>query len=508
MSRLNFTSTRLSYANDKTFPQNSFIFIQVHSSSSRIFQTILSTPGPSTPDLYEMTPSAAVEVQALEAPLNDKARTALQDLARKYQTDRAYDEKLKQATELITQLTGGLNDRGYDLKQRHDKKLNRLAENKEEENEDEKKQFDDFQDRVAELTRKMDHSMRTTIDNRIWAQELPNTLRQVSDRAMNPSTQPTQQRDNEDSEDDTQPPPTVAPEETPSALLHAAISTNTTRWNDKSLTERYAHDNDYASFYKTMWDAQHPSETAPPLPAPALWFAREENPTAILSQPDADHNAAAPAEDDDLAVAAERVSLKCPITLQQFRDPVTSDACKHSFERTAIFDMLKMSTEHEPFTATQQQQLSQLSRNERHRHENKMRIKRVRCPDSGCRQFITESSLRSNPVLLRKVTRELEAQRRRDAQSSDVEDDDDGDELHGPSGTQRQPFGLDGIESSPPPPGAGRASGRVKGERVKSERRSGRMSVVPQTQMSPPSGTQRTTAEGATVVDLDDDDDA
>ena len=133
-----------------------------------------------------------------------------------------------------------------------------------------------------------------------------------------------------------------------------------------------------------------------------------------------------------------------------------------------------------------------------------MRVKRVRCPDAGCKQFITESSLRSNPVLLRKVTRELEAQRRRDAQSSDVEDDDE-DELHGPSGTQRQPFGLDGIESSPPP-GARRASGRVKGEKVKSERRSGRMSVVPQTQMSPPSGTQRTTAEGATVVDLDDDD--
>ena len=291
-----------------------------------------------------MPPSADVEVQPLEAKLNDRARTALQDLARKSQTDRAYDEKLKQATELVTQLTGSINDRGYELKQRHNKKLNRLAENKEEEDDGERQQFNDFQDRVAELTKKMDHSMRTTIDNRIWAEELPNSLRHVSERAMNASTQPTQRNDNADSDDETEQPTTVAPEETPSALLHAAISVNTTRWNTKSLTERYAHDDDYASFYKTMWDAQHPSETAPPLPAPALWFVREENPSAVLSQPDTNQNAGDPAEDDDLAVAAERVSLKCPITLQHFRDPVTSDICKHSFERTAIFDMLKMST--------------------------------------------------------------------------------------------------------------------------------------------------------------------
>ena len=415
-----------------------------------------------------MPPSADFQVQPLEAPLNQKARTALQDLARKSQSDRSYDERLKEATELITKLTGEINDRGYELKQRHDKKLKRLTENKEEEGEDEKQQFDAFQNRVAELTAKMDHSIRITIDNRIWAKEFPNSLRHVSDRAINVSTQPAQNRDDASSDDETEQPAAIAPEETPSALLHAAISTHTSRWNVKSLTERYAHDDDYASFYKTLWDAQHPSESAPPLPAPALWFAREENPSTTISQPDAYQSAGQPAEDDDLAVAAERVSLKCPITLQHFRDPVTSDVCKHSFERTAILNMLKTSTEHEPFTATQQQELSQLPRNERQRQENRIRLKRVRCPDSGCNKFVTESSLRSNPVLLRKVTREIEAQRRRDAESE--EDEDDEDELQGPPGTQRQPFGLDGIDSSPPP-GTRRASGRWKGERVKSERR-------------------------------------
>ena len=451
-------------------------------------------------------PSSA-DVQALEAPLNDKARTALQDLTRKSDSDRSYNEKLRQAAELITEITGKINDRGYELKQRHDKKLKRLAEKQEEEDEDDKKEFDDFQNPVAELTEKMDHSMRKTIDNRIWAQELPGSLRHVSDRAMNAPTQATQAQDNEDGNNDTLGTECVAPEDTPSALLHAALTTNTTRWTSKTLTERYAHDNDYASFYKTLWDARHPSENAPPLPAPALWFAREENPSTALSQPHAsqpDSHSNDP-DDDDLAVASERVSLKCPITLRFFSDPVTSDICNHTFDRTAILDMLKTSNDTEPFSPAQQAELSHLPRAERQRAENHMRVKRVRCPDSGCRQYITESSLRPNPVLLRKVNREIEAQRRRNAESDDDEDEDE-DELQGPGGTQRKPFGLDGIDSSPPP--ESKRSGRVKSERMSGRGVSARRSVVPQTQLSsPPSGTQRTTAEGATVMELDDDDD-
>ena len=47
--------------------------------------------------------------------------------------------------------------------------------------------------------------------------------------------------------------------------------------------------------------------------------------------------------DDELAVASERISIKCPITLLPMKDPVTSTKCPHSFEREAILSMINAS---------------------------------------------------------------------------------------------------------------------------------------------------------------------
>lgn len=45
-------------------------------------------------------------------------------------------------------------------------------------------------------------------------------------------------------------------------------------------------------------------------------------------------------DDEDLAVASERISIKCPITLLPMKDPVTSQKCPHSFEKEAILSMI------------------------------------------------------------------------------------------------------------------------------------------------------------------------
>lgn len=415
---------------------------------------------------------ANLEVQPQEAPLNHEAQRALQDLTRKYQNDRSFDQKLEDATDLIREITGSLNDKAYDRKRIHDKKLARLKEKGEVEDEEDREEFEAFQKKAKETTESIENSMRKLIDTRVWAQELPTTLQHVTTNAIKSSTQATQrstqpQRDpDEDDDDDMErDTATVAPEDTASALLHAALSTQSTDWNSKSLTDRYAHHNDYATFYKTLWDAQHPGENAPPLPAPALWFAREENPSSQYpSQYPSQHNPSQPNRhpstnlfsDNDLEIAAERVSTKCPITLARYRDPVTSSVCNHSFERTAILGILNSSTDHAPPTPAQIAELSHLPRKERTRRELQLsRIKHVQCP--LCEKFITEASLRANPVLLRKANREAEAERREEEGDEDEEDEDE-DELQGPGGTQRRPFGVDGIESSPPPPPL--ASGR------------------------------------------------
>ena len=48
-------------------------------------------------------------------------------------------------------------------------------------------------------------------------------------------------------------------------------------------------------------------------------------------------------DDEDIAVASERISIKCPITLLPMKDPVTSQKCPHSFEKEAILGMIDAS---------------------------------------------------------------------------------------------------------------------------------------------------------------------
>jgi E3 SUMO-protein ligase NSE2 len=432
---------------------------------------------------------ANLQVQPLEAPLNDKAKQALQALNTRYQKETSMQQKLKESTKILIETTGNLNDRAHDRRTKYERRLKKLKERGEEENDEDREEIEEFQRRADQLTRNMDLAMRRIIDNRVWAEDLPNTVSSVNVNAIAASNRaaarPQPQNEEDEDGNDTSLTAAIDRTETPASLLETALDKQTTNWTSKSLTERYAEDDAYASFHKTLWDAKHPEENAPPMPSLELMLGREENEgDASMSE----------AQDADLAIASERVSLKCPLTLQYFRDPVTASTCGHSFDNSAILNMLKTSEHALPLTPAQLQELSTLRNQERVRRENQMKVKKVRCP--VCNTFLQEKDLKPNPVLLRRVQRKLEQERleaeRREREEAGEEDSDDEDEMQGPRGTQRLPVG---VGSSPA------AESRVKREqeRIKRERLSGASGL--------PSGTQRTTAEGATVVDLDDEDD-
>jgi E3 SUMO-protein ligase NSE2 len=436
---------------------------------------------------------ADLQVQPLEAPLNTKAKQALQALNARYQKETSMQQKMKESTKILIETTGNLNDRAYERRTKYERRLKKLKERGEEENEEDREEIEEFQRKADELTRKMEFAMRRIIDNRVWAEDLPNIIASVNNSAIDASNRaaarPSPQ--NEEDSDDTTLTAAVAQDETPASLLETALDKQTTNWTSKSLTARYAEDDAYASFHKTLWDAKHPEDTAPPMPSLDLMLGREENEGGhVDSTMTSAQNA-----DEDLAIASERVSLKCPLTLQYFRDPVTASTCGHTFDNSAILNMLKTSTDALPLTPVQLQELAGLRNQERVRTENQMKIKKVRCP--VCSRFLQEKDLKPNPVLLRRVQRKIEQERleveRREREEAGEEDsDDEDDEMQGPRGTQRLPVGVD---SSP----AGEARVKRKQERLKRERMSGASGL--------PSGTQRTTAKGATVVDLDDDDD-
>lgn len=111
------------------------------------------------------------------------------------------------------------------------------------------------------------------------------------------------------------------------------------------LHTSYAQNNDYVGFKKLVYDAQFPGDDAPPMPHSSTWFPDQSpdtsDPHTRGAAAAADNQAAG--NDDDLAVASERISTKCPITLLPMKDPVTSTKCPHNFEREAILSMINAS---------------------------------------------------------------------------------------------------------------------------------------------------------------------
>ena len=102
-----------------------------------------------------------------------------------------------------------------------------------------------------------------------------------------------------------------------------------------SLLHRYASNNDYIGFKRVIHESSHPEGHAPPIAHPSTWFPGSP------SGEDGQHDEGD--IDDDIEVASERISIKCPLTLLEMEDPVSSNKCTHSFERNAILEMIQAS---------------------------------------------------------------------------------------------------------------------------------------------------------------------
>ena len=111
------------------------------------------------------------------------------------------------------------------------------------------------------------------------------------------------------------------------------------------LRTSYAQNNDYIGFKKLVYDAQFPGDDAPPMPHASTWFSDlspdSSDPHMRGATAAAGNHAAG--IDDDVSVASERISIKCPITLLPMKDPVTSTKCPHNFEKEAILSMINVS---------------------------------------------------------------------------------------------------------------------------------------------------------------------
>lgn len=383
------------------------------------------------------------------APLNDDARTKLMGLADSAHSLRKLQESIDRATKFLERSAGNVNSQWYERKENL---LNRKrkrdqaprdgpngTEHEEEDIRGMERSVEEYDTKVQDMTKGLDAALRQTIDGYAGSRNIESALKGLARTSHAASaafgqfaeSQQAQQRtqqsqrsrqhqrlDNDDphgsadeSEGDVtqipdantgssqheQPPPPAVPR-LPKAFADSLQQEND-RYNVQRPTTKYASHNAYRSFKEVVHYERDPDGGAPPLGNAQTWFAEEEGragPANGVTAVDDD-------EDDDIAVARVKISTRCPITLVEFKDPITSKTCHHSFERDAIMGMIK--EQRPPTSARAPPPLD--------------RTATVECPVAGCDRRLHEGDLERNEVVARKIKRLQEA-----AEGQRIDDDD------------------------------------------------------------------------------------
>ncbi|KAI1834495.1 hypothetical protein DTO006G1_137 [Penicillium roqueforti] len=369
------------------------------------------------------------EYEVPEAPLTAESQRKIAALLASHHL-RNLRTHLQHAVEKLTHSGGEVNERLSDSRGRYEK--NKEARRREgEENVDDDESNEEYQRladaeaRVSAITARMEEKTRLIVDSEIKLQGLTDVLGQIErEEGENVAAalgvrqtrqQRTRQRANDDDDEDGTEDPNDGNSEDaleremrernaqnpPSRKLVDKLTEGVQKWEELSLTERYASNNNYIGFYRMVHDSKFPGDDVPPLPHSSTWFEHMEDRnvrSGVSTRTRNQNRGVSPAgSDDDIAIERERISLKCPLTLTLYQDPVKSTKCPHSFEREAIMDMISRS---------QTTIAPPASRRGQHR------IRVVKCP--VCSTPLTADDLRPDPVLLRRVRRAQELQQRED----------------------------------------------------------------------------------------------
>ncbi|KAJ9667271.1 hypothetical protein H2201_002472 [Coniosporium apollinis] len=380
------------------------------------------------------TPSAqnrpgTIQLPAYEPPsypLNPAAQRKLANLETTHALAKLTSH-LNRANYSVTNAAGLVNDRYAEKQDRHRRRKNRRqSENGDEDAgaDDTEQALEEMRQKVDKMTQRMEETIRKIIDGQqavSCVQEALVHARSQAAQTMTQSTPLTTQRsqprarpprdeddgtDVDDLEDDEDWDPTApGATSTPglqgaSAVFTDRLQRGTDKYKSLPRAARYAQNTTYVSFRRLVHDAQHPGEDAPPLPAPHTWFPESGAPApgvtlrSQVTQAEGD-------SDDDIAIQRERISTKCPLTLKEFVDPVTSRKCPHTFEREAILSLIR--------------QAGSLDR-------RRGVVAHVQCPVPGCSSLLTANDVAVDQLLVRKIRRIQQSRQRED-------EDEEGDGL-------------------------------------------------------------------------------
>ncbi|KAI0847311.1 zinc-finger of the MIZ type in Nse subunit-domain-containing protein [Daldinia vernicosa] len=320
------------------------------------------------------------DYEPLACPLSAEAIRALTQLSTSKDT-RKYEEQLNKSIELLSASVRDINDK-YEERKESLKSLQEKRAGRDEKNDRERaeeKAVLALKNDVPMLTNECNLAVQSVIDLKIELEDSNLALRGTAQKVEVEATNATRrQRHRGDDEDDEMADVNIT---SPIMLLQRAKEGAAEEYASKTPYERYGTNNDYVGFKRIWHDAVH-GRGNKPLPDASKWF----------SQNGGEDEAS---EDEDIIVAEEHLDIHCPLSMAVMKDPYTSIKCKHTFEKDSIIQFLQ----------TQRG--------------------RARCPQTGCNKEVTVSDFHPDPVMLRRIKRQLASQR---AGMADEDEDEDGNE--------------------------------------------------------------------------------
>ena len=397
------------------------------------------------------------DLPAYEPPIGPLTPNSQRVLARLLQNEglKNAQRHVQEASSKVSNAAGDINEKLTEAKQRHERYLASQRKRREKmESQDGEGEMDvdgdggggdslgrnieeeetKFREREAEvkrLTTALEEKIRRIVDSDVMLEDvktwLGDAVKEIDEGATRQRGRRQlrrRQNDDDEEEDGDEDWNGDENEHNPSneysQRLAQDIKSRRADWSAQSLTQRYSNNNTYVSFYRLVHDAKHPGNEIPPVPHSSTWFQHLEDPDAIDRNPPSSSRPAAKRthrgarrssptapDDDDVAIAREKTSLKCPLTLVQFVDPVTSTKCPHSFEKEAIHGMLSSSQLTVPAPEG----------------SSRRRVKAVKCP--VCEVQLSADDLKDDLVLVRRVKRMQELMARMDEDQDEDEDDDE-----------------------------------------------------------------------------------
>ncbi|KAF5526473.1 E3 SUMO-protein ligase nse2 [Colletotrichum aenigma] len=347
----------------------------------------------------------------LACPLTDQAKRAISELSNSRDVHR-YASHIKQSISNLSQSVAEVNDATRD---RHEQLRRIAAKRAESDSSQEKSQREEqveahaaaLDAEVPGLTRDVEAALRDLLDRQAEVEDDKKALAETADYFQTLPAAPArarrrrQQNGDEDGEGDTQMEEDEAPpEQSVIDTLRQHRADKAREYQNLNVYQRYALNNDYAGFKKLLHDAVH-GDSGPTLPNAKRWFDDEGNPVmprmASAAQNVKDEGGAADDddEDEDLVIAGEIRDYRCPLSMQELKEPFSNRVCNHTYEKQWITEML-----------------------------NKAPNRRAQCVVAGCSKEFGVDDFYDDNVILRKMKRAQELQRLEEEEGSSSPDED------------------------------------------------------------------------------------